>query len=256
MEKSEYEGSWWLPSNPSTIIPGSLHFETNGIRLKLLGSFIHPSDFHPKLIPLILGHSVKGKITLYGCIQTHSRFGTGLTTSSFSIAGVLVGAHFQKPEDLVFGGFSVTFPQLHDWIGTSGVTLKRPDKQTLMISEKEDFLVTANVPEAKISIGFKFSEHNDKDEVSVRYVPYAWIEMTKEIPLKKCLDLLYRLGTFFSLAVSGPIYPDSIDGLTETIKFTLENPEKSFRLPIDILYEGVNWGRVRESINCVVYFSI
>lgn len=251
MEKTEYKGSWWLPEKPSATITGSLRFESNGrITLELLGALTDTYASRSQSVPLILGHSIEGEtITLYGCIQSDTSYGIeGVRTSSFYIVGVLIGAHFQRPEEIVFGRFAVTFPQLEDWVGTSGVSVDPSDRQTLVITKKSSFVATAGVRDAKISIGFWFTEHHGKGEVSVKYIPYISIEMTREVQLRTFLDLLYHLRNFFAFAVCHPVYPELIDGFTEVVKVTLSDG-KSFCCPIKIVYSGVNWGVSHDSVN-------
>lgn len=253
MDKTEYRGSWWLPEKPRATINGSLRFESNGrITLELLGALIDTHAFHSQSVPLIVGRSIDGEnITLYGCIQSKTHSGIeGVRTSSFYIVGVLIGAHFQRPEEILFGMFHVTFPQLEDWVGASGVNVNvdPSNRQTLVITKKSSFVATACLRDAKISIGFWFTEHRGEGEVSIKYTPSVSIEMTKEVQLRKFLDWLHHLRNFFAFAVCHPVYPELIDGLTETAKVTLADG-KSFRRPIGIVFGNVNWGVSHESVN-------
>ncbi|MFI5450153.1 MAG: HEPN domain-containing protein [Candidatus Bathyarchaeia archaeon] len=244
MEKTEYKGSWFVPEKPDAVIPGLLHFEKSGrITLDLQGTLTDPKGTRPQSLPLILGKSTEGTtITLYGCIQTNTSWGIeGVRETSFLIVGVLIGAHFSSSEGIVFGQLTATFPQLDYWIGSSGVKVELPDRKTMVITKQSSFLASAKLPEMSISIGFSFTDHSGKDEVSVKYVPFVSIELKKEIQLKKLLDLLYHLCNFFALAVCLPVYAESINGFTETVKVTLPNG-KPFRRPIKIIYGNVNWG--------------
>jgi hypothetical protein len=46
-EEREFEGFWWLPSDPGTRLPGTLKFSQKEVRLELLGSFV------PDAMPLM-----------------------------------------------------------------------------------------------------------------------------------------------------------------------------------------------------------
>jgi hypothetical protein len=251
LEKPEYKGTWWLPEKPSTIISGSLQFEANGrIVLQLLGALTDAKQPRPQSVPLILGKSTDGEpITLYGCIQTNTHFGIeGVRTSTFYVVGVLIGAHYEKPESIVFGSIAVTFPQLDVWIGVTGASVDFPNRHTLVITRNSSPIVTAVLRDAKISMGFQLAESIGIGEISVKYAPSITIEVTTEIQLKKLLDLLGHLRNFFALAACHPVYPESIDGFSETQKTVLTDG-KSFRHPIKIVYHGVNWDVPHESVN-------
>jgi hypothetical protein len=251
LEKTEYKGSWFVPEKPDAVIPGVLHFENSGrITLDLQGTLTDPKGTRPQSLPLILGKSTEGAIiTLYGCIQTNTSAGIeGVRETSFHIVGVLIGAHFGSPESIGFGRLSATFPQLDWWVGSSGVKVELPDKETIAITKQSSYLESANLPGMRLSIGFSFTEHFGRDEVSVKPVPFVSIDLTTEIQLKKLLDLLYHLCNFFALAASQPVYPDLIDVFTETAKVTLGDG-KSFRRPIKIVYGGVNYGVPLDAVN-------
>jgi hypothetical protein len=93
-----------------------------------------------------------------------------------------------------------------------------------------------------------FTTHYGRDEVSVKYVPDFVVEMTNEVPLKQSLRLLHHLRNFLALAVSHPVYPDSIDGFTDSVKATLTDGTTVCR-QIKILYRRVNWGVSHDSVN-------
>jgi hypothetical protein len=251
LEKTEYKGSWWLPEKPTTIIPGSLQLETGGrITLELLGALTETELPRPQSVPLVLGKSTNGEsITLYGCIQTNTSFGVeGVRTSSLYVVAALIGAHFPRPDDIRFGRIDATFPQLEDWVGSSGAKIDHPDTQTLVVTKRSTPLATAILRDAKISIAFQFAERIGRDETSVRYVPNVTIEMTNESHLRKVLDILYHLRNFFALAACHPVYPESIDARTEALKVTFPDG-RSYHTPVKIVYHDVNWGVPHDSVN-------
>lgn len=250
MDKTDYKGLWFAPEKPGEAVPGLLHFEKSGrITLDLQGTLTDHECARPQSLPLILGTSIEGAMfTLYGCIQTNVSGGIeGVRETSFHILGVLKGSHFSSPESIVFGRLDATFPQLDWWVGNSGVKIDHPDKETIVITKQSSFLESVNLPNMRLSLGFSYTDHFAMDEISVKHVPFISIELTHEIQLKKLLDLLYQLCNFFALAVSQPVYPESIDGFTEAAKVTIVG--KSHRRPIEIIYEGVNYGVPLDPVN-------
>lgn len=202
-------------------------------------------------VPLILGRSLEGAlITLYGCIQLRiSRGLEGIRKTSLSVNGVLFGAHFEKVDTMLFGTVSATFPQLKDWIGSSGFSIQHPNRDTFVITEQSSFLATTALSDFKLSIGFSFSEHGGEGEFGIQYVPYVSIEFNKQIHLKRILELLYHLSNFFALASHHPIYAESIKVFTEAKKVVLPPDGKSFQLPIELVYENVNWGVPHDQVS-------
>jgi hypothetical protein len=257
LDKTEYRGSWWLPEKPGTVVTGSLQFGSDGgITLDLQGT-LTDNVHHPQSVTLILGHSTEGDtITLYGCIQINFSLGTeGVRTTTFYVSAVLIGVHFQSPEKLAFRRFAVTYPQLDYWFGTSGVHVEFPDTHTLTITKKSSFLVSAECGSTKISPGFLFTTHYGRDEVSVKYVPDFVVEMTNEVPLKQSLKLLHHLRNFLALAVSHPVYPDSIDGFTDSVKATLTDGTTVCRQITDLTQKEDEFDKRTHSYVALIGFT-
>ena len=132
MDKSEYQGYWWIPDEPEKKVPGTLKFDPDkGAILDLLGSFKRDEAFVPLLEPkLMLGVTAKGKpIALQNCAETQSAttLGQGFETSSFHADAIFVGEHFQNPGDVGFERLIVEYLHLDAWAGVSGFELRIPD---------------------------------------------------------------------------------------------------------------------------------
>ena len=129
-EKFNIKGEWFLPSNPSNKVHGTLVYDPqSGADLDLYGT-LDPSDLHRGLKDEIIIHGISSdskKITLYRCFMT--QFGgvslfrdedSGKPSVSYSILYTLIGIHIDSPEDLTFDTISCEIFNLDEWVGISG----------------------------------------------------------------------------------------------------------------------------------------
>lgn len=124
-ETIEIAGEWWLTDKPDTVIPGQLHFNSQGIELHLNQAFslptgsIRPGDPNPTYAA-VHGVTIKGEaVTLFDAQQ----FGTSINSGTGGIkqpgkisARVLAfGAHL--PPDFQFIKVRFRVPGLQVWLG-------------------------------------------------------------------------------------------------------------------------------------------
>jgi hypothetical protein len=244
MEKTEYDGKWWLPESPEKKIPGTLRFDpVDGLNLKLNGLFKELRDLNVFLNPdIILGKtSNSGPITLYKCREYNSQANTsGFVTSSFAADVVFVGHHFYKEEDIVFSSLLLTYSYLEEWAGISGIRIDTNSE--LVISYGQPRKIEAELDDIRICVDFdcdfwvnrinfrdKIKECSLKQITSIKIEPHEQIHFND---YKK--NICYHIQNFLSLAIGEAVYPLTIRGRNEGCK--LEAFNRVFYDDIFILY--------------------
>jgi len=130
MEPFELIGEWWLPSNPSERINGTITYSPeSGILLKLVGWLEPFSDTSHGEIPVLLGTGIGEKNKVLSITVTHlwrssyrgelppspENFGI----SEFRALWVYLGAHLATRTDRAFREVQVQLTYLTNWVGRS-----------------------------------------------------------------------------------------------------------------------------------------
>ncbi|HJH27711.1 MAG TPA: hypothetical protein C5S37_13335 [Methanophagales archaeon] len=222
IEEFKYEGKWWLPDKPEEKIIGTLKYTPGKeVVLDLEGSFGDLRDIKER--PTILGFSPEGKyITLYKCVGPWTSYHIpGYPKSSFHAIYVFIGAHFQKKEDIKFKRLYVHYSHLNEWVDISGFE-KEHDIQHLF--DKEEKEIKYKLPKSiqaainddyKIFIDFRAYPESSEQEVCIKQRTYIKIEPSEERSFGEFLNILHHIQNFLSLGTMKPVYPLTIEGITE-----------------------------------------
>ena len=240
IKKFEYEGIWWLPTEPEKQISGTLKFDpTQGAVLDLIGAFKEVKDFNNLSEPkIILGISSNGKkITLYRCLETKSSLSApGLHISSFYIDKIFVGVHFQKVEDIRFKNLSIHYSHLDEWANISGFNIQF--KEGIRIDYKQPKSIQATINDdlkifIDISVTYPLMSVVQK-EATIEQETYVRVEPSEEKILEEYLRIMYHIQNFLSIGITEPVHPLIIKGETEANKTQIEKNE--YYPPVDIFY--------------------
>ena len=223
IEKFEYKGIWWLPENPEEQIYGTIRFTpSEGAVLDLMDSF---RDTQTKARigsheEIIIGRSSDEKdITLYKCrLKSYS----GSQESSFHAGVVFIGAHFQKPEDIKFKSIDVRYSHLDEWTNISGFDIQGSFGEEVVIKYKLPEPIKASINgdcEICIFIRAEYPSHNVvQKEANIKQRTYIKIKTSEEKSFEEYEKIMYRIQNFLSLGVWKPVYPLTIEGITEANK--------------------------------------
>jgi hypothetical protein len=226
MEKSEYQGYWWLPDKAERKVPGTLKFDPDeGARLELLGSLKGVEDFGSMLDPeLILGLSSKREpITLQDCGETKSNMtiGQGFATSSFNADTVFVGDHFQSPTEVGFERLFVEYLHLDAWAGVSGFELRIPDDHKthpMMVTHTKPQPLTAAVrDEYEVTLSFTATRKSSSlplTEVTITQRPVLSIKFPEKKSIDDLTDIAYRMQHLLSFGTRRSVHPVAVWGET------------------------------------------
>lgn len=119
MQEFEISGYWYLPNKAEDQdkIPGFLKFDhQNGPILTLIreGMLFRIID-HGEKIPVILGNTDRGPVTLVNNLATSVSTGAWVTRITLVASVIIEGYHFEKIDDIAFSNVSVRYSYLVDW---------------------------------------------------------------------------------------------------------------------------------------------
>src|SRR6266545_230052 len=132
IETYEYAGFWWLPSDDSQRLSGTLRIVRGRATLDLLGDFgrevidqTETETTYAGMVasqPRILGLTTDGKaVTLEGCFAANSKMNfPGIPTTTYLPGVVLVDAWFGDGEAVEFDEIALRTTELDAWALVSG----------------------------------------------------------------------------------------------------------------------------------------
>lgn len=153
-DAADYRGFWWLPAHEDQVVAGELHYSpVDGLRLTLTRFY---ADGEPPLgaqtQPIILGASHSGlPITLERCVPNQTQTGfTGIAIETYVVTRAYIGAHFERPHDILLDGATFSLSGLQWWSGVTGLS-----RQIEVDSQHRVQAYSARyVPPAEIRIDF------------------------------------------------------------------------------------------------------
>lgn len=217
LEKLEYSGVWWLPSNPGNRIPGRLNFsQDEGAILSLDGSFAGEKNDLLLNPDIINGASSGVDITLYNCLQRGLSYSySGQATSEFYAHYVFTGIHFEKLEDMKFHCMKVHYSLLDEWLGVTGFETKRDGEEITIKYRCPDSVLALVNNELRLEIVFHYSWSPFMlKEVNLKQASYVRLD-TDSKSFDEFQSILRQLQYFLTLAVMEPVFPSFIIGATD-----------------------------------------
>ena len=132
VETHEYKGVWWLPSDDTEKLSGTLIVTKGDAALELIGHFGYEllSESETEKVyslslaerPRIVGFSTGGKpITLEGHrVASHTESFPGIATATYRRNVTLIGKQFADGEEIGFDEISIRASDLNTWTQVSG----------------------------------------------------------------------------------------------------------------------------------------
>jgi hypothetical protein len=227
METFEYMGVWWLPENPDNQKSGILKYNPKeGASLELIGTFKSNDDIRAidnKVLSspnIILGVTVNGKpITLYKCQEIKFILNLfGLPKSTFSVKAIFIGNHFKNEEEIIFDFISVSYSNLEDWVGISGISQRNEfDKSGHLkkITWNYEFPMEIKTKIDNFDISTYFSLNHGLHRYSINLNQTTFIKIKPHDPIgfkEYHHGIMQNIRDFLSLAMGKAIYPRIIIG--------------------------------------------
>ena len=219
-EEYECRGEWWLPSNPSTCLAGTLTFSQDmGAILELDGSFTREPEeselFNP---PIVNGVSNTGTdITLCHCLGKRlTIYSGGRTTSKVYAHNLFVGVHFKDEDDIKFRHMIVYYSHLDGWLGISGFKTREEGKE-IIIKYKEPDSIRAFISSTvalSLDFGHSYSPYM-LTEATLKQSVHVTLLPVENMAFTEYKELIHQFQNFLSLATTEYVYPTFIAGLAE-----------------------------------------
>jgi hypothetical protein len=220
-------GLFWLPEEPQRRVAGILTYNPGSpSTLELIGSLKEFLQINQFFTPeIILGISLDGRpITLYRCFEKNSRFSSGgPLVTDFIVFTILIGVHFQSPQDIKFKRMYFDFSGLREWLGINPIT-RGSGKRTWQIKYKKpkQIRLFSSKP-YNIFVATSAKSSADAGSASIDYEHSIGVSFRSSQKLDKYLQVMSDIRNFLSLCTRGAAYPIDIDGRSSANSYRHNN---------------------------------
>lgn len=156
MDKRQYKGYWWLPSDPKDQVAGTLTIDSRGnLKLELFGGFSLEEkgiSFERKEDPVIFGrcyapNSNMTDVSLLGCRSAITlNFSSTFPLTRYTCHYALIGIHVETIDDAAFFKAQINFKELAFWCPPKNITTVYTDRAiTVSIKRQEEDNCLASV---------------------------------------------------------------------------------------------------------------
>lgn len=231
LEDRLWKGLWHDLRDPDAEVAGELAFSQANSELALIGRLPAFSDepIAPWGLvdrPRICGITTDGEaITLERCIPRSATAGRGVPVERHHADVILVGAHYELDEEVVFDAIEFQFTHLDQWATVSGFHSSwswREDEKTidsLSVTFTPPESITAKLDDGTtISIDFGWSTSGLRQvttESVIQQHATVLVRFTRHTPLSDALAIGGQLRNFLNLAVGAAVYPRKIVGIVD-----------------------------------------
>lgn len=242
----EKTGFFWLPGHENDQKPGILKIKNGGrVELEIVGNFDEDFEFFDKNwnIARIVGFvEGDGNITLERCFYTSKNlsFG-GISKSKLFVSMLLIGASWEKDEEVTFSTFSFSVDCMDEWVGISGINVKFDHKKksaTINYTPPENISILLN-NQFKLEICFEWGLSNSSNisEQKITQRVYFKLSSEKTVPLQNFLDVAFKITNLMSFAIHDTVAMKDLIATSPDIKIKISE-EKNRLVPIKLYYQS------------------
>ncbi|MBA3898920.1 MAG: hypothetical protein H0X62_01725 [Bacteroidetes bacterium] len=249
----EHKGLWFLPSDTTTKVAGTIKFEVKkGLTLDLIGSFPRKS----KTKELIWGILENGKnVTLFNNFEISRSLNLpGLEIAKYTSIFLLVGAYFTSKRDIAFNKVSVHYSHLDEWLninsGFKKIEINPKDYKILIEYELPNPIDVLLDSKTRMTVNLVATPPSMKavqKDVAIKQKAFIDFNYKRKTSFDKVLENTFHFQNFMTLALQRPTYHKEVNAKIKIkgskvlhdiqIYFQVNNlPEEEKELhPIDIL---------------------
>lgn len=251
IEKFEYKGYWWLPSNPNAVVAGILtYIPHKNIILELIGNF----DSEKNPLEAFLGKESKKiihgftsdskEITLVNCHPSGSlNFSCSFPIIRYSCQFIVIGKHLDSFTQKCFYKAFATIPELTYWkppksLKTTVQFNKENSTEFTSISfETEGKIISNNKIDDNTQLIIKEGVNYYRDHFSSKIEQQTYLEILKQNDesIGDFYSNINLFEQFLSLAALQTVKCSKISLYDRTIFQELRDGEKLYD-PIEIIY--------------------
>lgn len=263
----QHKGLWFLPSDTTTKVAGTIKFEAKkGLTLDLIGSFPRSG----KTKELIWGVLEDGKyVTLFNNFENYRSFNLpGLEIAKYTSNFLFVGAHFTSKRDIAFNKVSVHYSHLDEWLNINSGFKKietNPKDYKIVIEYQLPSPIDIHLDSnTKMSVNLVATPPSRKavqKDATIKQKAFIDFTYKRKTSFDKVLENTFHFQNFMTLALQQPAYHKELNAKIKNkgskgfhdiqIYFQVNNlPDEEKELhPIDIL---INFRLISDKFTSVI----
>lgn len=208
-----HKGMWWLPNKSEEQVGGELIFGVDQLNLSLLGA-LEDTMFGSgwPTHDIVRGHTTTGEqVTLVDCTLSGRHWShPGFPTQTYRPAYALIGAGFDRRDDVRFSNARVRANHLEYWLGSWPLFIRpgihEPNgqyRQELGYEQAQPLML--ELTDAYFSAGQNFTIHEGLFETGVTYEASASFTLRASLNVEQWLEwYLQPLRNFLALTSGSP----------------------------------------------------
>ena len=217
MKHFESSGTWFPADDSSNTVQGTLHFDGEGLNLRLFGSFREGwsagADRYPTIHGIVDENPYGTFVTLVDCLRKQSRFSSvGLSSETIRCGRAVIGAT-HLPDGLShFELLEVRFSHLNDWVGQTGIKFDLVGANGFSASYSRPELLSFPFGDKTLSLGSTVKSTHEKHRAILDEETVIVVEPIGEHSLKELGgDRIQILQNLLSFATDTP---NEVEGIT------------------------------------------
>jgi hypothetical protein len=157
MKQFESSGLWFPADDSSNAVGGTLRHDTEGLNLRLLGSFRDGWSAAAERYPTIRGVVDKNPhgtfVTLFECLRTHSRISVpGIISETIRSSKAVIGSTHLPDGPFHFETLEVLFSYLKDWAGQSGIKCSSIGRTNNSVTYVDPDVLSFSLEDSKLEL--------------------------------------------------------------------------------------------------------
>lgn len=246
-EEIKKPGYFWLPLTPDHKVPGMLQISDGGkVELEIFGILeketnpVHAFNNQASL-ELINGEvESHGYITLENCHYINRSFelSGGISKSKINASRAILGAAFNRNEEVLMDALKFSIEGLSEWVGISGLTSSFEfESGSVQIQYKLPEGILFNINQSlKLMVRFSSKIPSMSGEKSIKIEQETFFELLsgEAVALDDLLSLAFKITTFIGFGVNANVALHSVSATSKGI--TQDMGEKKLLVPLTIIY--------------------
>lgn len=248
MENKQYQGFWWLPSNPDNKVAGCLTIiPQKSIELELIGSLTpdYGRATNPTKYPeykIIVGIARGKTITLLPSKYSNYNISSSRIMpeqEKHNIEVVLIGYHFYDFDQLSFQEIDIQYDGLTNWVNNQKMNFFLPDNNQIkssisyLVHYNQQDSIVAKITSGQISLIDDPQTNSRTNQVTLSMRSLLKLELESELHLEYVFSTYFvPLRNFLTLATTKIneiskvwLYLNNKDSKTKVEFITLENQQ-------------------------------
>lgn len=208
-------GLWYLPSNPSERLTGTLTVEEDNVcKLKMAHNFNGLSGIGVNELPIIHGVLSNGKeVTLVNSIKTNEQWGfPGFPVSIWTCSLAVIGGLYNEVNDIAISEIKATYESLNLWLNKKPFEINAiPSSYELFMHYKMPDVIKIEDTNFNIEFTYKMnSSGNLYSKFEVNQTEFVKFLFKKSVNYRKAIDVVDDFSNFLTLCIGKSIVCENL----------------------------------------------